>query len=167
MNPYDAKTVINFYRVRDPYGEFSNFYRRPITLDGKVWPSSEHYYQAKKFLDEMIQEDIRLLPTPKEAAIKGRDESLPLRPDWELLLPPDHEFYGVAPSVRTIKDASMWPGVIAKFTQHNDLRELLVKTDRACLVEHTANDDYWGDGGDGTGANKLGFMLMDVRRLIA
>ena len=31
------------------------------------------------------------------------------------------------------------------------------------LVEHTANDSYWGDGGDGTGQNKLGKLLMQVR----
>src|SRR5262249_15289615 len=32
------KRVINFYRVSDEYGEFSNFAAFPITLGGKVWP---------------------------------------------------------------------------------------------------------------------------------
>lgn len=164
-NAYDAKTVINFYRVKAPYGEFSNFYRRPIIIDGVVWPSSEHYYQAKKAIDEITREDIRLLRTPREAADKGR--IIDCRPDWKDPLPADHEFYGVAPSVRSVRDAAMWPALIAKFTQHDDLKDILVSTERACLVEHTANDNYWGDGGDGTGANKLGFMLMDVRKLIA
>ncbi len=31
------------------------------------------------------------------------------------------------------------------------------------LVEHTANDAYWGDGGDGNGKNRLGSLLMKVR----
>ena len=31
------------------------------------------------------------------------------------------------------------------------------------LVEHTTNDAYWGDGGDGSGTNMLGRILMEVR----
>lgn len=37
-------------------------------------------------------------------------------------------------------------------------------TGDAKLVEHTENDDYWGDGGDGSGRNMLGQLLMKVRR---
>jgi N-glycosidase YbiA len=33
----------------------------------------------------------------------------------------------------------------------------------AQLVEHTANDSYWGDGGDGSGRNRLGALLEQVR----
>ena len=33
----------------------------------------------------------------------------------------------------------------------------------AKLVEHTRNDSYWGDGGDGTGKNMLGQVLMSLR----
>ena len=33
----------------------------------------------------------------------------------------------------------------------------------AKLVEHTTNDSYWGDGGDGRGRNMLGQLLMQVR----
>ncbi len=51
----------------------------------------------------------------------------------------------------------------AKFTQHEELRELLLGTGDAGLVEHTANDSYWGDGGDGSGKNRLGVLLMQVR----
>ena len=41
--------TIYFYREYDPYGEFSNFAKYPITIDGVVWPTSEHYFQAMKF----------------------------------------------------------------------------------------------------------------------
>lgn len=34
---------------------------------------------------------------------------------------------------------------------------------REKIIEHTENDDYWGDGGDGKGKNKLGQILMVVR----
>ncbi len=51
----------------------------------------------------------------------------------------------------------------AKLTQHADLRALLLGTGEAPLIEHTANDAYWGDGGDGSGKNRLGALLMRVR----
>jgi ribA/ribD-fused uncharacterized protein len=52
----------------------------------------------------------------------------------------------------------------AKFTQHDDLADLLLSTGDRPLVEHTANDAYWGDGGDGKGKNRLGRLLERVRR---
>ena len=51
----------------------------------------------------------------------------------------------------------------AKFTQHDELKAVLLGTGDAELVEHTANDRYWGDGGDGSGKNRLGALLMQVR----
>ena len=53
--------------------------------------------------------------------------------------------------------------VLAKFTQHDDLREILLSTGDAKIVEHTENDDYWGNGGYGSGKNMLGCILMEVR----
>jgi predicted NAD-dependent protein-ADP-ribosyltransferase YbiA (DUF1768 family) len=40
---------------------------------------------------------------------------------------------------------------------------LLLGTGEAELVEHTRNDNYWGDGGDGTGKNRLGQLLIELR----
>ena len=44
-----------------------------------------------------------------------------------------------------------------------DIRSILLGTGDATLVEHTENDAYWGDGGDGSGKNMLGKILMRVR----
>ena len=49
-------TIINFYSTSDDYGDFANFAARPIKVDGKTWPTSEHYFQAQKFLDEKYRE---------------------------------------------------------------------------------------------------------------
>ncbi|MCZ5120826.1 N-glycosidase YbiA, partial [Escherichia coli] len=50
-------TIINFYSTSDDYGDFSNFAAWPIKVDGKTWPTSEHYFQAQKFLDEKYREE--------------------------------------------------------------------------------------------------------------
>ncbi len=80
------------------------------------------------------------------AARMGRDRKRKLRRDWE------------SAKVNVMREA-----VLAKFTQHDELQKLLLATGDAKIIEHTANDDYWGDGGDGKGRNMLGQILMDVR----
>lgn len=122
--------VINFYSVSDEFGCFSNFAPYPVRMDGKLWPTSEHYFQAQKFEDAQHQENIRETKSPMIAARMGRDRKKPLRRDWE-----------------SVKVGIMREVVRAKFTQHNDLRQILLATGDAKIVEHTANDSYWGDGG--------------------
>ena len=51
----------------------------------------------------------------------------------------------------------------AKFGQHQELKSLLLSTGSAYLIEHTRNDAYWADGGDGSGKNMLGILLMEIR----
>ena len=50
-----------------------------------------------------------------------------------------------------------------KFNQHPEIAKGLLATGDAILIEHTRNDAYWADGGDGSGMNKLGLLLMQVR----
>jgi N-glycosidase YbiA len=141
--------IIHFYRVSDPYGYFSNFSPHPIQLDGKQWPTSEHYFQAQKFRDEELQEQVRQASSPGIAARLGRDRTKPMRRDWE-----------------AVKDDVMRRAVRAKFTQHESLRRKLLATADAVLVEHTDRDSYWGDGGDGSGKNMLGRLLMELREAL-
>lgn len=51
----------------------------------------------------------------------------------------------------------------AKFTQHPRFRRVLLSTGNALLAEHTERDHYWVDGGDRTGQNMLGRLLMELR----
>ena len=62
-------TIINFYSTSDDYGDFSNFAAWPIKVDGKTWPTSEHYFQAQKFLDEKYREEIRRVSSPMGAIV--------------------------------------------------------------------------------------------------
>eukprot|EP01116_Phalansterium_solitarium_P018856 TRINITY_DN5121_c0_g1_i2.p1 TRINITY_DN5121_c0_g1~~TRINITY_DN5121_c0_g1_i2.p1 ORF type:complete len:159 (+),score=36.25 TRINITY_DN5121_c0_g1_i2:93-569(+) len=143
------KDCVKFYREGDDFGCFSNFSRHPIELDGKTWPTTEHYFQAMKFVGTPHEEAVRQADGPGESARMGRDRARPLRPDWE-----------------TVKDGIMEKACYAKFTQHADIRKVLLSTGDAKLIEHTRNDSYWGDGGDGTGRNMLGITLMNVRAIL-
>lgn len=137
---------INFYSTKDKYGEFSNFALYPIKLKGKNWPTSEHYFQAQKFAGTDYEETIRKASSPMKSAQLGRSRKVKLRKNWD-----------------NLRDNIMYEAIKAKFTQHQELKELLLGTEDKLLVEHTQNDSYWGDGGDGSGQNKLGKLLMKLR----
>ena len=56
----------------------------------------------------------------------------------------------------------MYDTLILKFTQHKDLKEQLLATGDATLIEDTEIDSVWANGGDGSGMNMLGVLLMRV-----
>lgn len=140
--------TIKFYKVSDEHGYFSNFASYPIFLDGYKWLTVEHYFQANKFDNFEIRENIRLMESPMLAAKEGRSKKT-LRNDWE-----------------QIKDRVMKEALMAKFLQYHQLKIKLLNTNDVILVEHTSNDKYWADGGDGSGRNRLGQLLMEVREEI-
>ena len=139
-------TQIHFYDKSDPYYEFTNFYRRPVHIDGKDWPTTEHYYQAQKFTDSAVKEHIRRMRSPREAFEFSRGH-ISDRSNWD-----------------DVKEDIMRIALFHKFEQHPDLREKLFATGGKRLVEHSPHDSYWGDGGDGKGKNRLGELLMEVRQ---
>ena len=61
----------------------------------------------------------------------------------------------------------MQEAVTAKFPQHDKPKKLLLSTENSVLIEHTRQDAFWADGGDGTGENWLGKILMMVREELA
>ncbi len=148
--PLEADELVNgmirFYHSDQPWGELSNFSRHAVFLHGRVWPTVEHFYQAQKFSGTQHEETIRRSSTPMLAKLRANalreDQD---RRDWS-----------------DVKESVMLEGLRAKFAQHPDLRERLLTSGERELVEHTENDHYWGDG-DGTGANRLGHLLMQVR----
>lgn len=138
--------TINFYSQNEEYGCFSNFSPHPVYIDNVCYSTTEHYFQSQKFTDEKYRLKIIKAETPSKAATLGRSRSIPLRKDWE-----------------RIKDGIMLLAVRTKVEQHKDVYDTLMSTGNAVLVEHTKNDSYWGDGGDGSGRNQLGKTLMKVR----
>ncbi|MEK7484390.1 MAG: NADAR family protein [Planctomycetota bacterium] len=139
--------AIHFYQINEAYGCFSNFSKHPILIEGVQWPTSEHYFQAMKFPTEPDrQERIRQDSSPSKAKKIAWEPSSKMRPDWD-----------------TYRDEVMLKVIREKFQQHPNLKKILLSTEKEILVEHTKKDSYWGDGGDGSGKNKLGQTLMQVR----
>jgi hypothetical protein len=143
-------TIYFYSALEEPYGCFSNFSRHGFEIDGVYYKTSEHYFQAMKFVGSpKDMDDVRRASTPKKAASVGRDRSRPLRADWE-----------------AVKDDMMRAGVLRKFETHADIRELLLATGDQEIVENAPGDRYWGVGPDGTGKNMLGKILMETRELL-
>ena len=143
--------AVVFHDQDDPFYEFANSYRAPIIIDGEIWPSSKHYFQAKKFKDPFnysstmnARMDIRVARSSLEATEIVRN--LPLRSNW-----------------KRVKNKLMFKALAEKFTQHKHLYDLLISTGDAPIIEHTGRDSYWGDGENGSGKSILGNLLMQLR----
>lgn len=130
---------------RGGYAFLSNFYECPVEFEGMLYNSAEHAYQAAKTLDLNLRKKIASKSAPKKAKSAGR--RIPLRDDWEY-----------------IKDSVMEEIVRRKFTDNEELKKLLLMTNGHELVEGNSwNDIYWGVS-RGKGQNKLGKILMKVRK---
>ncbi|XP_011404489.1 PREDICTED: riboflavin biosynthesis protein PYRR, chloroplastic-like [Amphimedon queenslandica] len=142
---------IRFYHSYEPYYEFTNFFLQPVKIDGVIWPTTEHYFQAQKFIGTPYCEVIRKLPTPREAFQYSRmpEVSRWQRRDWA-----------------SVKEDVMFKALANKFMQNERLKIKLLETKDCKLIEHTYRDSYWGDGGDGSGLNRLGELLMELRSIL-
>ncbi|KAG8990906.1 hypothetical protein FRB93_002978 [Tulasnella sp. JGI-2019a] len=142
--------TIFFYERTDPHYGFTNFSPHEVEYDGKVYPTSEHLFQALKFLKNrpLIAERIRTVgPQPRMALNEAHRYASDVRKDW----------FDV--------NIRMMDRVLRhKFSQHRELRRELLSTGDDYLVEDAgANDAFWGNGADGRGRNELGKALMRLR----
>ncbi|USN89296.1 NADAR family protein [Serratia fonticola] len=71
--------AILFYRVDEPYGEFSNFSKHGFWVDGVRWRTVEHYFQTHKFHDVELRNTMRNVQSPMEVANMGRDRRHPFK----------------------------------------------------------------------------------------
>ncbi len=126
-------------RFKDEFAFLSNFYKEPDGTD------VEHEYQASKTDDPAYKMAIQREPTAARARALGRSPLVPLKKDWD-----------------QIKGGIMYELVRAKF-KDPVLRDKLLATGDACLVEgNNYNDTFFGVC-RGVGKNMLGIILMRVR----
>ncbi len=142
---------IRFYRANEkPYGAFSNLFRRPVVFDDAIFATAEHAYQAGKARRPEVRDWLMAAPSPALLAMAAHGLY-----QWD-----------ITPSWSRIKLDRMRAVLHAKFTQHEDLRALLVSTGSARLVETATVDNavnrLWGEV-KGVGKNMLGVLLMELR----
>jgi ribA/ribD-fused uncharacterized protein len=150
----------NMSKIQKFFGEYaflSNFSKHVgvVTIPGKNgkdlnFHHVEGAFQAMKCEDPEMREDFIALE-PNEAKRLGN--IIKLRKNWE-----------------DIKDNIMFDCLKQKFEKNNDLKELLIETGDAELIEgNTWHDNYWGVcccercKNNKPGKNRLGKLLMKLR----
>ena len=130
------------------YAFLSNFYPHPIELDGDIYPTNEHAFQALKTDDPAERKKVREAKTP--ASAKSLGKRVTLRAGWD-----------------TLRFEVMERVVRVKFADAQ-LAEMLRDTGQRELIElNTWRDTTWGcvldRMGELKGRNELGKILMKVR----
>ncbi|MCB0012051.1 MAG: NADAR family protein [Anaerolineales bacterium] len=138
--------IIYFNSHYGPYGYLSNLAPYDIDVDGKTWRTVEHYFQAQKFAGTPLADIIGKLRKPQDVKRIGSEIPWPVRSDWD-----------------DIQEEIMQEAVYHKFASHPNIRRQLLRTGNSILVESSPSDYYWGSGADGSGKNRMGMILMDVR----
>lgn len=136
--------TIKFYKINDPHGYMSNYKKARFFIYGRWWNWVEAPYQAQK--TSVLSEYDAIWKAKRNDESRLLGQKVTMRPDWD-----------------QVKYQVMKECVLAKFLQHKDLRDQLIATGYEELIEDSPVDYYWGCGADGSGANNLGKVLMEVR----
>jgi len=133
---------IDFYSRMSDYAWLSNFHYYPQIVDGRTYPTNEHFYQSQKAIMKEKEDWIASAKTPLEAKNRAKDLKISeMKSDWN-----------------KIKKDIMLKGLRAKF-QNPELRKKLLETGDAILHEASPTDLYWGK----RGRDILGKLIMKVR----
>ena len=152
--------IVCFHNPDEENGYLSNWYPSRFIVKNRVFSSMEQFMMVRKavsFHDDSAAAQI--LATEDVARIKelGRHVS-----NYD-----DHHWNG-------IRQIVVYEGLLAKFSQNEDLKEQLKATGDAVLAECAVKDRIWGIGLSMSdpdrmnrekwqGQNLLGYALMMVR----
>lgn len=126
---------------------FSNFASFAVEWRGVVWMTSEHAYQAAKFIDESIIGQIRTARSAHDAKKLA------------------HLHEGAMDPLFGERKLDIMKEIVAlKLAQHDYIKKKLIATGDRLIVEDSPTDSFWGRGPDGTGENHLGKIWMELRR---
>jgi len=125
---------------------FSNFSAFRVIWRGRDWMTSEHAYQAAKFLEPEMQDLIAGATSAHDAKKLGRKHDDLKRSDWP-----------------EVKLSIMEEILRAKLAQHPFIKERLLETIGKDMIEDSPKDSFWGRGPDHHGENHLGQLWMKLR----
>ena len=144
---------IKFRYTNADYGFLCNFSKISFIAENIKWKTSEHYYQYKKlkFLqsigepvsDDLIQEVINA-STPYKSKQIG------------------HKHFDQIDKWDEVKVSAMEDVLRMKFKK-KFIRQCLINTGDAVLIEQSLYDEFWAEGKNGNGKNMLGICLMKIR----
>ncbi len=141
--------MIGFYE-REFY-PFSNFSSFQVRWKGKLWPTSEHAYQAAHVFKTAPKrvEKIYKAKSALEGFKIAKTNVDKVPKDWE-----------------EIKVAVMEDIVRHKLNQNPYVMHKLIQTGNRYLLEDSPKDDCWGWGLKRNGRNELGKIWMKLRKEI-
>ena len=154
--------VIGFHNPDEPYGWLSNWYFSNFTVDGVDYSSMEQFMMHQKallFNDTDTADKIMAISDFGKIKALGR------------------QVHGFDDSIWILnREDIITKGLIAKFMQNKDLKELLLQTGDQTLAECAVHDRVWGiglsmhdekrlDQKQWRGQNLLGKCLMTVRSI--
>lgn len=143
-------------KVAEAYGWMGNMAPYPITVEGKIWRTSEALFQGMRFDDEGIKEIIRKEKSPMAAKMKAKKYSN------QMVVVPMSEL-----DVEQMKKC-----VRMKFDQHPELKKMLLYSVGSFIFEDIGNrkgerHKFWGvkriSENEGDGQNMMGRILMELR----
>jgi ribA/ribD-fused uncharacterized protein len=151
---------------------FGQWTMRDMVVDGVTYCCCEQYMMAEKarlFSDDVVLAKIMASRNPKQIKDLGREVKGMSGPKWDAS---DKAKWDAAARPVVVK------GNMAKFSQHDDLKGMLLSTLGKILVEASPSDTIWGIGlvaddpramdmKQWRGTNWLGYALMDVRDELA
>lgn len=152
-----------FWGERYNNGFLSNWLPCSFEVEGVKYWCTEQYMMAKKaelFGDNKVKAEIMCSTNQKEIKDLGRKVSNFDSEIWD-----------------ENKEKIVFDGNLAKFTQNDRLKSLLMNTGDSILVEASPYDRIWGIGlksddvsvnnpNNWLGQNLLGFTLMRVREIL-
>lgn len=142
------------------YALSNEYLAAPFIVNGISYKTPEHYFQSEMFSDPIIKQRIINADT-SSIAQQLANSNRPLM----IVQPSRTNNSTVVTGDKVIADKNnvMLKALRAKFSQHWKLGAELISTTGKQLINHTIEDSYWGDGGDGSGENYLGKLLEQVR----
>lgn len=149
LNTINGKKKIYFYRATGKYGFLSNLFKKALIFEDREFSTGEHAYIYGKIKDEEIKEWVMNAPKPHLVSIVGHGLF-----SWDIV-----------ENWSKIKVDRMYKVLRVKFSDE-ELRQKLLDTGDAILIENSKTDPFWGIGKKGNGKNMLGMLLMKVREEI-